>query len=66
MEFTFKGEKYKLDKKFWDKEYKIHPIPNSTIKFQHSQFMYLIGIQDWVTLENRIINQLKWGGIIKL
>ena len=28
MEFTFKGEKYKLDKKFWDKEYKTHPMPN--------------------------------------
>ena len=66
MEFAFKGEKYKLDEKFWDKEYKTHPMPNSTIKFQYSQFMYLIKIQDWVTLENRLINQLKWGGIIKL
>jgi hypothetical protein len=66
MEFTFKGEKYKLDKKFWAKEYKTHPMPNSTIEFQFKQIQYLISTNDFTTLKNRIINMLKWGGIIKL
>jgi hypothetical protein len=66
MKFIFKGVKYKLDKKFWANEYKIYPIPNSTMEFQFEQIQYLISINDFATLQNRIINMLKWGGIIKL
>ena len=66
MEFTFKGVKYKLDEKFWEEEHKTYPMINSTIKFQFKQIQYLISINDFATLENRIINMLKWGGITKL
>jgi hypothetical protein len=39
---------------------------NTSLEFQYFQFMHLIKAQDWVTLENRIINQLKWGGLIEI
>ena len=39
---------------------------NTSLSFQYDQFMYLIKVQDWVTLENRITNQLKWGGLIEI
>ena len=66
MEFKFKGQSYKLDNQYWEGQYKENPILNSTLKFQNQQIQYLIEKRDWVTLENRIIGMLKWGGIIKL
>lgn len=63
MEFNFKGKNYILDEVFWEKQYQEHPMPNSTIDFQYQQIQYLIEIYDWVALENRINNMLKWGGL---
>ena len=40
--------------------------PITSLEGQYFQFMHLIKTQDWVTLENRIINQLKWGGLIEI
>ena len=59
--FKFKGKTYQLDPKFMDEEY-----PITSLEGQYEQFMYLIKKMDWVTLENRIINQLKWGGLIEI
>ena len=30
--------------------------------FQIKQFRYAIEVGDWITVKNRIINQLKWHG----
>ena len=59
--FSFKGKTYQLDSKFMDES-----MLNTSLEFQYFQFMHLIKAQDWVTLENRIINQLKWGGLIEI
>jgi hypothetical protein len=58
---NYRGKTYQLDPKFHDES-----MLNSSMGFQYDQFMYLIETQDWVTLENRIINQLKWGGLIEI
>lgn len=63
MEFSFKGKNYILDEIFWEKQYQEQPMLNSTIDFQYQQIQYLIEIYDWVALENRINNMLKWGGL---
>ena len=34
--------------------------------FQIGQFKFIIETQDWVTMENRIVNQLKWGPSLKI
>jgi hypothetical protein len=34
--------------------------------FQIGQFKFIIKTQDWVTMENRIVNQLKWGPSLKI
>jgi hypothetical protein len=60
-EFSYRGKVYQLDPKFMDEE-----MLNTSLSFQYDQFMYLIKVQDWVTLENRITNQLKWGGLIEI
>jgi hypothetical protein len=60
-EFSYKGKVYQLDPKFMDEE-----MLSTSLDFQYDQFMYLIKVQDWVTLENRITNQLKWGGLIEI
>lgn len=57
--FNYKGQTYQLDPKFYDEG-----MLNTSIGFQYKQYMYLIEVQDWVTLQNRITNQLKWGGLI--
>jgi len=59
--FNYKGKTYQLDSKFMDEN-----MLNTSLEFQYNQFIHLIEIQDWVTLENRIINQLKWGGLIEV
>ena len=33
--------------------------------FDIEQFNYIIKTRDWITMGNRIINQLKWGPNIK-
>jgi len=59
--FSFKGKTYQLDPKFMDES-----MPITSLEGQYDQFMYLIKVQDWITLENRITNQLKWGGLIEI
>jgi hypothetical protein len=61
MEFNFKGKIYQVDKEYW-----VGDMPNTSIEFQYDQFMHLIQTQDWITLENRIVNQLRWGGLIEI
>lgn len=57
--FTYKGKVYELDKKFFKGE-----MVNDTAEFHLKQYQYLINQQDWVTLENRIIGALLWGGLV--
>lgn len=54
----FKGNTYIIDEEYWD-----NSIPNSSPEFQHKQLLYCLEIKDYNTLENRITNMLKWGGI---
>jgi hypothetical protein len=61
MKFTFKSKTYQIDENYWDGE-----MPNTSAEFQYEQLIYCIQIQDWVTLENRITNMLKWGGLIEI
>lgn len=56
-----KGINYKIDEDYWEGD-----MLNTTPKFQFEQLEYCRNIGDWVTLNNRIINMLKWGGIKKL
>ena len=58
---NYKGNKYQLDENYWKGD-----MLNTTSQFQHDQLLYCIETNDYVTLENRINNMLKWGGIIKL
>ncbi len=60
-EFQYRGKMYQLDPKHMDEDY-----PITSLEGQYEQFMYLIKVKDWVTLQNRIINQLKWGGLIEI
>jgi hypothetical protein len=57
--FSYKGLTYQIDKK-----YCYDDMLNSTAEFHYSQFMFLIETQDWTTLDNRIINQLRHGGLL--
>lgn len=55
MQFTFKGRTYELTDK-WEET-----CLNDSKEFQLEQFKYLIKTHDYTTLENRIINQEKFG-----
>lgn len=55
---SFKGNKYQLDKLFWKGQ-----MINDSIDFQHEQLIHCMETGDYTTLENRISNQLIWGGI---
>lgn len=55
MEFEFKNKVYKLTNK-WEET-----CVNDSKEFQLQQFQYLLKIRDYITLENRIINQIKFG-----
>jgi hypothetical protein len=57
----YRGQKYELDSEYWDEEQ-----PNSTREFQLRQLNYCVEVGDFITLENRINNMLKWGGIKKV
>lgn len=61
MEFKYKGINYKIDEDYWGGD-----MLNTTPQFQLEQFQYCIKVQDWKTLENRITNMLKWGGLKKI
>jgi len=56
----YKGSKYQLTDK-WEET-----CLNDSKEFQLEQFKYLIETGDFVTLENRIINQEKFGYLKKI
>lgn len=58
--FKFKNINYRLTDK-WEET-----CINDSKEFQIQQFKYLIKVHDYVTLENRLINQLKFGYIEKI
>lgn len=58
MIIKYKGITYIIDEDYFEDD-----MPNTSPKFQHEQLLYLVEIKDFVTLENRINNMLKWGGI---
>lgn len=53
--FKFKGKIYELTNK-WEET-----CVNDSKEFQLEQFNYLIKTKDFTTIENRIINQEKFG-----
>jgi len=55
VSFKFKGKLYALTDK-WEET-----CLNDSKEFQLEQFSYLIETKDYTTLENRIINQEKFG-----
>jgi len=55
VSFKFKGRLYALTDK-WEET-----CLNDSKEFQLEQFNYLIKIKDYTTIENRIINQEKFG-----
>jgi hypothetical protein len=55
VSFKFKGRLYALTDK-WEET-----CLNDSKEFQLEQFNYLIKTKDYTTLENRIINQEKFG-----
>ena len=58
---TYRKQKYELDAEYWDETQ-----PNSSRAFQLRQLTYCVEVGDFLTLENRINNMLKWGGIKKV
>ena len=57
-EINYKGNIYQLDEEYWKGN-----LLNDSIEFQYEQLEYCIETGDFQTLENRINNMLKWGGI---
>ena len=53
--FKFRGKTYKLTDK-WEET-----CINDSKAFQLDQFKYLESIQDFITMENRVNNQVKFG-----
>jgi len=53
--FKFRGKTYQLTDK-WEET-----CINDSKQFQLQQFKYVESIGDFVTMENRIINQIKFG-----
>lgn len=58
MIIDFKGNKYQIDKEYW-----VGDMVNNSTQFQFDQLKYCQEIGDYTTLEHRINNMLKWGGI---
>jgi hypothetical protein len=58
---TYRKQKYELDPKYWEET-----EPNNSRAFQLRQLTYCVEVGDFITLENRINNMLKWGGIKKV
>jgi hypothetical protein len=61
MIIKYKNINYKVDEEFWGGE-QLSDSP----QFIYEQLKYAQDTGDYVTLENRINNMLKWGGIKKL
>lgn len=57
-EIKYKGTTYILDKDYWKSE-----MLNDSIDFQHRQLEYCLEVGDFTAFENRVTNQLIWGGI---
>ena len=55
---TYKGIQYELDS-----EYFTGDSVNNSVDFQLLQLKTCIAQKDFITLESRINNMLKWGGI---
>jgi len=53
--FKFRGKIYKLTDK-WEET-----CINDSKEFQMKQFEYLDKVRDYLTMKNRIINQIKFG-----
>jgi len=53
--FKFRGKIYKLTNK-WEET-----CINDSKEFQMKQFEYLDKVRDYLTMKNRIINQIKFG-----
>ena len=58
---TYRKQKYELDAEYWEET-----EPNNSRAFQLRQLTYCVEVGDFITLENRINNMLKWGGIKKV
>jgi hypothetical protein len=58
---TYRNQKYELDPEYWEES-----DINSTREFQLMQLTHCVEVGDFATLENRINNMLKWGGIKKV
>lgn len=58
---TYRKQKYELDAEYWEET-----EPNNTRAFQLRQLTYCVEVGDFITLQNRINNMLKWGGIKKV
>ena len=58
---TYRNQKYELDPEYWEET-----CINDSKAFQLSQLNYCVEIGDFTTLESRINNMLKWGGIKKV
>ena len=54
-EFTFKGKRFRLTDK-WEET-----CPNDSKQFQLQQFNYLLEVKDYIAMENRVNNQIKFG-----
>jgi hypothetical protein len=57
---TFKGKKYTFTDR-WEET-----CINDSKEFQLEQFKYLEKIKDYVTFENRINNQIKFGYLVEV
>lgn len=61
----YKGITYIMDEDYWRKEmdYWGDNMINVTSQFQYEQILYIIKTKQYLQLEGRIKNMLKWGGI---
>lgn len=61
----YKGITYIMDEDYWRKEmdYWGDNMINVTSQFQYEQILYIIETKQYLQLEGRIKNMLKWGGI---
>jgi len=60
MKIQYRGVVYILDESAFEGD-----MINTTAEFQYKQLLHCVENKDWTTLENRINNMLKWGGIKK-
>ena len=58
---TYKSQKYELDSEYWEET-----AVNNSREFQLMQLNHCVKVGDFTTLENRIENMLRWGGIKKI